>query len=57
MLANEFGIIELLEEFSKKNSVYDDYIKEHIQRLKTYKVNLEVIERRFIQIAAGHYNL
>ena len=57
MLANEFGIIELLEEFNRKNGVYDDGLKDHIQKLKTYKLNLEIIEKKFVQTAASHLNL
>lgn len=48
MHANEFGIIEKLEEYSRKNGVYDDGLKEHIQKLKNYKGNLEIIDRKLI---------
>ena len=57
MLANEYGIMEALEEFHRKNGIYDDTAKDHMSRLKNYKTNLEVLERKFIQIAGNHYNL
>eukprot|EP00347_Sterkiella_histriomuscorum_P002945 403366190 len=55
--ANEFGIIEKLEDYSSKNGVYDDGLKEHIQKLKNYKSNLEIIDRKLVHIAANHLNL
>lgn len=57
ILANEYGIIELLDEFNRKNGSYDDLSGEHASRLRLYKSNLEALERKFIQIAGSHYDL
>lgn len=34
MLANEYGIMEMLDEYSKKNNILDDHAKEHANMLK-----------------------
>ncbi|CDW75343.1 UNKNOWN [Stylonychia lemnae] len=57
IFANEHGVIEKLEEYSQKNGVFDDHLKEWISKLKNYKTNLEIIDKKFIQIAANHLNL
>jgi len=46
-----------LEEYSTKNGVFDDGLKDWIYKLKNYKTNLEIIDKKFIQIAANHLNL
>ncbi len=57
MLANEYSIIELLEEYIRKHGIFDDHLREHINKLKTYRMNLEIIEKKLIGIAANHMNL
>lgn len=54
MLANEYGIAELIDDYTKKNGIYDDHLTDQIKKIKTYKLNLEVMERKFTQIAANN---
>ena len=57
MLANEYGIVELIDDYTKKNGLYDDHLREQMNKVKTYKLNLEVMERKFSSIAANHLQL
>ncbi len=58
MLANEHGIIELVDEYTNKNGILEgDHLKEQVNKIKHYKLNLEVLERKFTSIAANHLNL
>jgi hypothetical protein len=57
MLANEYGIVELIDDYTRKNGIYDDHLTDQMRKTKTYKMNLEIMERKFSQIAANHLQL
>jgi hypothetical protein len=54
MLAGEFNIGDLLEEYSKKCGLYDDHVREQAVKLKNYKGSLETLDKKFLHLIMNH---
>lgn len=54
MMAGDHNIVELLEAYTKKSGIYDDAAKDHIVRLKQYRSNLDLLDKKFVTLAMNN---
>ncbi len=57
ILASDYGLTELFDEYSNKCGIYDDNAKDQAMKLRNYRSQLDILEKRFIQAAGSHYNM
>mmetsp|Transcript_13311 Transcript_13311/g.13106 ORF Transcript_13311/g.13106 Transcript_13311/m.13106 type:complete len:131 (+) Transcript_13311:1295-1687(+) len=57
VLNGEHNLVELYEQYSQKCGIYDDNAKLQALKLKDYRSNLDLIDRKLVQGAAIYYNL
>ena len=57
VLVGEYNLADLLELYSQKCGLYDDSANFQAKKLRKYRSDLDLIERKMIQNAANYYNL